>query len=126
MNLNVLAGIFVVLCMAAGLEAGKKYKLSGKKVEAGKYARRCEKDEMEILVLNEQNEIEKVADYMLKNNVHSAWISGIKGSEYAGEVLLNVEAKKKGKYGSHTFTLVPAGKVKKFAGEYFALCRRSE
>ena len=49
---------------------------------------------MGILNLNESKEIEEVA-YLLKNNVNSVWIAGIKGVEYDGEVLLNVEAKKK-------------------------------
>lgn len=126
MNSQFIYSVLVILCMAIGLDAAKKYKLSGKKIEAGKYARRCEKDELEILNLNESKEIEEVAAYLLKNNVNSVWIAGIKGVEYDGEVLLNVEAKKKGKYGSHTFTLVPAKKVKKFSGEHFALCRRAD
>lgn len=120
--------LFVVVCVVAACVSAKpkKYSLSGKRVEAGKYARRCEKDERETLVMDEEAEIKEIAEFMLKYNVASAWIGGIAGTEYDGEVLLTIDAKKKGKYGSHWFTLVPANKAKHFAGEYFALCRRSD
>ncbi len=116
------------MCLLSFSEAGKskKYKLSGKRVEAGKYARRCEKDDLSILVLDEETEIKSVAAELLKHNIPSVWIGGIRGTEYDGAFLLSVEAKKKGKYGSHSFTLIPADKLKHFSGEHFALCRRSE
>lgn len=125
MNLFLVI-IAAAMCMLSVLEAKKKYKLSGKRIEAGKYARRCEKDDSSILVLDEANEIKDVAEVMLKNNIPSVWIGGIRGTEYDGAFLLSIDAKKKGKYGSHSFTLVPARKLKDFAGEYFALCRRSD
>lgn len=120
------SSFFVILCLAAVFEAKKdrKFKLSGKKIEAGKYARRCEKDDLDVLVLDEEAEIKAAAAHLLKFNAPSAWIGGIKGVEYDGAYLLSVEAKKKGKYGSHSFTLVPADKVKDYGKEYFALCRR--
>ena len=120
--------VVTVACMMSLSEAGKskKYKLSGKRVEAGKYARRCEKDDVDVLVLDESSEVKEIAELLLKNNVGSAWIGGIDGTDYDGAFLLNVEAKRKGKYGSHSFTLVPANKMKQFSGEHFALCRRSD
>ena len=125
MKSQTILNFLVFLCLSVGLVTGRRYTLSGKKIEAGKYSKRCEKDKSEILNLNEKVEIEEVATFLFKNNVNSAWIAGVKGIQYEGEVLLNVEAKRRGKYGSHTFTIIPADKVKHFPGEFFALCRRS-
>lgn len=128
MNFNALVTLIAAVCMFSLLEAGKskKYKLSGKRIEAGKYARRCEKDDLNVLVLDEAEEIKEVAQVLLKYNVPQVWIGGLRGLEYDGAFLLSVDAKKKGKYGSHTITLVPGNKLKDFSGEHFALCRRSE
>jgi hypothetical protein len=126
MQFTALLSLAVVcLCAAVSVDAKKKeYKLSSKRIEAGKYARRCEKEEMSALVVDEE-EIKDVAEYLLKNNAPSVWIGGVRGIEYEGSFVLNVDAKKKGKYGSHTYTLVPTDKSKHFTQEYFALCRRA-
>lgn len=124
--LSVVACICLALVSAGKHSKTKVYSLSGKRVEAGKYARRCEKDEREVLIMDEDAEIKEVAKYLLSKNVGSAWIGGVVGTKYEGEFLLTVDAKKRGKYGSHFFTLVPANKVDGFYGKYFALCRKSD
>ena len=118
------AAIAVIVCISAVDAKKKEYKLSGKRIAAGKYAKRCEKDEQDFLAVDEE-EIKHVAEFLMKQNAPSVWIGGIKGVNYDGSFVLNVEAKKKGKYGSHTYTLVPTDKTKQYTQEHFALCRRN-
>lgn len=120
--------LLIVVCLALSAVSAKtkKYSLSGKRAEAGKYARRCEKDDRQSLIMDEEAEIKEIAKFMLSKNVHSAWIGGVTGTKYDGEFVLTVDAKKKGKYESHTITLVPANKTKYYSGEHFALCRRND
>lgn len=129
MQFNQLLFVFLAVCLVFVADAKKskgekKYKLSGKRIVAGKYEKRCGKDDLYTFELNDDN-VKIAAEYMIKNGVVSAWIGGISDMKVDGEILLNVQAKKRGKYEMHYFSIIPKDLVELYSGAHYALCSRS-